>query len=195
MTMAILNDVKANEQAYDRLRAELESSCWEQWVVIARGRLIASAPTREEALQQAGETPAGALSRLVRKVGEVLPPLARKHGMLRRTLSLCFVFLVLALSSFAQDKNLARSVTIYRDSFGVPHIFGKTDAAVVFGLMYAECEDNFWQLETDFISVNCLDDAQLTIRLATASTVRSSPSSRRVSVRTSQTCKGSARRR
>src|SRR5262245_44068182 len=47
-------------------------------------------------------------------------------------------------------EKLARSVTIYRDSFGVPHIFGKTDASVVFGLMYAQCEDNFWQLETDF---------------------------------------------
>jgi acyl-homoserine-lactone acylase len=48
-------------------------------------------------------------------------------------------------------EKLARSVTIYRDSFGVPHIFGKTDASVVFGLMYAQCEDNFWQLETDLI--------------------------------------------
>src|SRR5215475_8122307 len=46
-------------------------------------------------------------------------------------------------------EKLARSVTIYRDSFGVPHIFGKTDAGVVFGLMYAQCEDNFRQLETD----------------------------------------------
>jgi len=46
-------------------------------------------------------------------------------------------------------EKLARSVTIYRDKFGVPHVFGKTDASVVFGLMYAQCEDNFWQLETD----------------------------------------------
>jgi acyl-homoserine-lactone acylase len=36
-------------------------------------------------------------------------------------------------------EKLARSVTIYRDSFGVPHVFGKTDASVVFGLMYAQC--------------------------------------------------------
>ncbi len=50
-----------------------------------------------------------------------------------------------------QAEKIARSVTIYRDSFGVPHIFGKTDAGVVFGLMYAQCEDNFWQLETDLI--------------------------------------------
>ncbi|HKQ79607.1 MAG TPA: penicillin acylase family protein [Blastocatellia bacterium] len=48
-------------------------------------------------------------------------------------------------------EKLARSVTIYRDSFGVPHVFGKTDASVVFGLMYAQCEDNFWQLESDII--------------------------------------------
>src|SRR5262245_23176470 len=31
-------------------------------------------------------------------------------------------------------EKLARLVTIYRDSFGVPHIFGKTDAGVVFGM-------------------------------------------------------------
>ncbi|MEP7343435.1 MAG: hypothetical protein ABI977_37290 [Acidobacteriota bacterium] len=78
MAAAILDDVKANEQAYECLRAELERTCPEQWVVLARGRLIASAPTREDALQQAGEAPAGALSRLVRKVGEELPPLVRK---------------------------------------------------------------------------------------------------------------------
>ena len=50
-----------------------------------------------------------------------------------------------------KSEKLARSVTIYRDNFGVPHVFGKTDASVVFGLMYAQCEDNFWQLETDII--------------------------------------------
>jgi acyl-homoserine lactone acylase PvdQ len=50
-----------------------------------------------------------------------------------------------------QAERLARAVTIYRDNFGVPHIFGPTDASVVFGLMYAQCEDNFWQVETDLI--------------------------------------------
>src|SRR5262245_14801776 len=38
-----------------------------------------------------------------------------------------------------QTEKLARIVTIHRDSFGVPHVFGKTDAGVVFGLMYAQC--------------------------------------------------------
>lgn len=35
------------------------------------------------------------------------------------------------------------NVEIVRDSFGVPHIFGKTDADCAYGLVYAECEDDF----------------------------------------------------
>lgn len=46
---------------------------------------------------------------------------------------------------------LAKTVTIYRDTYGVPHIRAKTDTGAVFGLMYAQAEDNFWQLETDLI--------------------------------------------
>jgi acyl-homoserine-lactone acylase len=48
-------------------------------------------------------------------------------------------------------ETLARSVTIYRDVYGVPHIFGPTDASVVFGAAYAQAEDNFWQVEDNFI--------------------------------------------
>src|SRR5947199_5152021 len=57
----------------------------------------------------------------------------------------------LGAKSKSPDSALAAAVTIYRDSYGVPHIYGKTDAAVVFGLMYAQAEDNFWQLEEDYI--------------------------------------------
>ncbi|HEY9420231.1 MAG TPA: penicillin acylase family protein, partial [Thermoanaerobaculia bacterium] len=46
---------------------------------------------------------------------------------------------------------MARSVTIYRDTYGVPHVFGRTDASVVFGLAYAQAEDNFAHLEDNFI--------------------------------------------
>jgi acyl-homoserine lactone acylase PvdQ len=45
----------------------------------------------------------------------------------------------------------AQQVVIHRDAWGVPHIEGPTDASVVFGLAYAQAEDNFWQLEEDFI--------------------------------------------
>ena len=45
---------------------------------------------------------------------------------------------------------LARAVTIYRDTYGTPHVFGKSDASTVFGLAYAQAEDNFAQVEQDF---------------------------------------------
>ena len=47
---------------------------------------------------------------------------------------------------------LARTVTIYRDTYGVPHVFGRTDASTVFGFAYAQAEDNFWRVEENFIS-------------------------------------------
>jgi acyl-homoserine-lactone acylase len=46
---------------------------------------------------------------------------------------------------------LARTVTIYRDTYGVPHVFGTTDASTVFGFAYAQAEDNFWRVEENFI--------------------------------------------
>jgi acyl-homoserine-lactone acylase len=46
----------------------------------------------------------------------------------------------------------AEQVTIIRDDWGVPHIYGKTDADVVFGLMYAQAEDDFNRVETNFIN-------------------------------------------
>jgi len=47
---------------------------------------------------------------------------------------------------------LARQVTIYSDTYGVPHVFGRTDASTVFGFAYAQAEDNFWRVEENFIS-------------------------------------------
>ena len=49
--------------------------------------------------------------------------------------------LLIAFSScFAQNKY---SVEIVRDSFGVPHIFGKTDADCSYGLVYCALEDDY----------------------------------------------------
>ncbi len=45
---------------------------------------------------------------------------------------------------------LAAMVTIYRDQWGTPHVFGRTDASTIFGFGYAQAEDNFPQLEEDF---------------------------------------------
>ena len=45
----------------------------------------------------------------------------------------------------------AENITIIRDDFGVPHIYGKTDADAVFGLLYAQCEDDFPRVEQNYI--------------------------------------------
>ena len=45
----------------------------------------------------------------------------------------------------------AANVTIIRDNFGIPHIYGKTDADAVFGLLYAQCEDDFPRVEMNYI--------------------------------------------
>ncbi|SFG68110.1 Acyl-homoserine lactone (AHL) acylase PvdQ [Algoriphagus hitonicola] len=45
----------------------------------------------------------------------------------------------------------AKQVEIIRDDFGVPHIYGKTDADAVFGLLYAQCEDDFRRVERNYI--------------------------------------------
>ena len=47
----------------------------------------------------------------------------------------------------------ARQVQIVRDNWGIPHIYGKTDADVVFGLMYAECEEAFSRVEKNYLEV------------------------------------------
>jgi acyl-homoserine-lactone acylase len=46
----------------------------------------------------------------------------------------------------------ARSVTIIRDDFGIAHIYGKTDADTVFGTVYAQAEDDFNRVETNYIN-------------------------------------------
>jgi len=48
------------------------------------------------------------------------------------------------------EKHVANT-EIIRDDFGVPHIFGKTDADAVFGMLYAQCEDDFKRIERNYI--------------------------------------------
>ncbi len=46
----------------------------------------------------------------------------------------------------------AKNVSILRDDWGIPHISGKTDADAVFGLMYAQAEDDFNRVETNYLN-------------------------------------------
>ncbi len=52
-----------------------------------------------------------------------------------------------------QWEKQARNVTIIRDEYGVAHIYGKTDADCVFGLMYAQCEDDFNRVEDNYVTM------------------------------------------
>jgi penicillin amidase len=56
-----------------------------------------------------------------------------------------------AKSKSPSIEKVARSVTIYRDRWGVPHVYGPTDYSVMFGFIYAQAEDNFWQIEDSYI--------------------------------------------
>jgi acyl-homoserine-lactone acylase len=70
-----------------------------------------------------------------------------------------FLLILLPLNVLAQLseeevngwEHRSKNVTIIRDKWGIPHIYGKTDADVVFGLMYAQCEDDFKRVEMNYI--------------------------------------------
>jgi acyl-homoserine lactone acylase PvdQ len=51
----------------------------------------------------------------------------------------------------ARWEKQAKNVNIIRDNFGIPHVYGKTDADAVFGLLYAQCEDDFKRVEMNYI--------------------------------------------
>ncbi len=46
----------------------------------------------------------------------------------------------------------ARNITIVRDDWGIAHVYGKTDADAVFGAEYAQAEDDFNRVETNYIN-------------------------------------------
>ena len=74
-----------------------------------------------------------------------------------------FFLFILFLTACSQKSQVASSsevtkweeqaarVTIIRDDFGVPHVYGKSDADAVFGLLYAQCEDDFNRVEQNYL--------------------------------------------
>jgi acyl-homoserine-lactone acylase len=78
-----------------------------------------------------------------------------------KKLILCFVFAVafaFAPQASAQNAELqrweqqARNVRVIRDDWGIAHIFGKTDADAVFGMIYAQAEDDFNRVEINYLN-------------------------------------------
>ncbi|HEY6391431.1 MAG TPA: acylase [Bryobacteraceae bacterium] len=66
------------------------------------------------------------------------------------------VILAAAVATFAFQparwEQEAQNVTIVRDDYGIAHVYGKTDAATVFGAVYAQAEDDFNRVETNYIN-------------------------------------------
>ncbi len=66
------------------------------------------------------------------------------------------VALIPSLSSGAEDlshwKARAQAVSIVRDDWGLAHVRGTTDADAVFGMIYAQAEDDFNRVETNYLN-------------------------------------------
>jgi len=61
----------------------------------------------------------------------------------------------------ARWEQQARNITITRDDWGIAHVYGKTDADAVFGMIYAQAEDDFNRVETNYInSIGRLAEAE-----------------------------------
>jgi len=82
------------------------------------------------------------------------------HGSLARVLTLAILFAVALAASLAPGvpgspaerwERQGRDVTIVRDDWGIAHVFGKTDADAVFGMEFAQAEDDFPRVESNYI--------------------------------------------
>ncbi|MCA9311203.1 MAG: penicillin acylase family protein [Phycisphaerales bacterium] len=81
-------------------------------------------------------------------------PTARRPG--RSAATFLLLLPALALADPAAEARWARqaeAVTIHRDTWGVPHVHGATDADTVFGFMYARAEDEFNRIERGIIGM------------------------------------------
>src|SRR2546428_6573640 len=89
---------------------------------------------------------------------------------MKKKFVLAFVFafaFAFVPQTFAQNQDpkrweqQARNVTITRDDWGIAHVYGKTDADAVFGMIYAQAEDDFNRVETNYInSIGRLAEAE-----------------------------------
>ncbi|HEX9946055.1 MAG TPA: penicillin acylase family protein [Allosphingosinicella sp.] len=75
-----------------------------------------------------------------------------------RFLLAAFLFLGACATAPAANPELARwraqaeRVTIVRDDWGIAHVRGRSDADAVFGMIYAQAEDDFNRVETNYLT-------------------------------------------
>ncbi len=66
--------------------------------------------------------------------------------------SACFALEAGGQADVARWHGEAQRVTIIRDDWGIAHVYGKTDADAVFGMIYAQAEDDFNRVETNYLN-------------------------------------------
>jgi len=54
--------------------------------------------------------------------------------------------------ALARWQSEAQATTIVRDQWGIAHVHGRSDADAVFGMLYAQAEDDFNRVETNFLN-------------------------------------------
>ena len=59
--------------------------------------------------------------------------------------------LLVTAAAHAENNDLAQHVTITRDDWGIAHVQGRTDADAVFGMIYAQAEDDFNRIENNYL--------------------------------------------
>src|SRR2546428_5977446 len=67
-------------------------------------------------------------------------------------LAVAFCFASPTPAEAARWERFAHNVTITRDDWGIAHVVGKTDADAVFGAIYAQAEDDFNRIETNYLN-------------------------------------------
>lgn len=66
-----------------------------------------------------------------------------------KSVNLFFYFLLMPFFLFSQSLNInIENIDIVRDQWGVPHVFGKTDAEVAYGFGWVQAEDDFKTMQT-----------------------------------------------
>ena len=105
--------------------------------------------------------PSGLLFAVADSRSRTVVTAGRRRGFVR-TIAALFL-LLLAVCATAQVpppssaelerwQRHAEAVTIIRDDWGIAHVNGRTDADAVFGMVYAQAEDDFNRVETNYVN-------------------------------------------
>jgi acyl-homoserine-lactone acylase len=66
------------------------------------------------------------------------------------------LLLLLFTTTISYSQINPENIDIVRDQFGIPHIFGKTDAEVAYGLAWANAEDDFNTIQEAYLAGNAM---------------------------------------